>query len=273
MSTNDFDDSDLARWDPGFVEQARKFLTPFAKFWFRAEVRGLERVPRAGGALLVGNHSGGAVTPDVLVLAPAFYEALGYDRPLYTLAHYGLFKTPLADTLRRIGVIGASRDNAAMALNSGGVVLVFPGGDYDVYRPTARRNVIDFGGRTGYAEAAVKAGVPIVPAVTIGGQESQFYLTRGIKLARVLGLSGWEHRLFRSTLLPVTLGFPFGLSVLLPVNMPLPAKMVTELLPAIDIAREFGPDPDVDEVDDHVRRVMQRALDALAAERRFPILG
>ncbi|GEM_PF-2142048 len=107
----------------------------------------------------------------------------------------------------------------------------------------------------------------------IGGHETQLYLTRGIRLARALRLTGLEHRLFRSTLLPVTVGFPFGLSVVLPVNMPLPAKMVTQLLPRIDIAKRFGPDPDIDEVDAYVRRVMQNGLDAQAAERRFPVLG
>ena len=69
-------------------------LAPVAKVWFRAEVREPECLPSAGGALLVCDRSGGAMTPDVLVLAPAFYEKLGYDRPLYTLGHYGLFKTP-----------------------------------------------------------------------------------------------------------------------------------------------------------------------------------
>ena len=265
--------TDIDKWDVGFTKWLVALTRPIYKLYFRSEVRGLEHLPPDGPALIVANHSGGLLTVDAQVFLVDYYPKFGYDRPVYVLGHDDLFHGPAVDLLGRSGIIRATPKNAARALAAGALVLVFPGGDYDVYRPTARRNVIDFGGRTGYAEAAVKAGVPIVPAVTIGGQESQFYLTRGIKLARVLGLSGWEHRLFRSTLLPVTLGFPFGLSVLLPVNMPLPAKMVTELLPAIDIAREFGPDPDVDEVDDHVRRVMQRALDALAAERRFPILG
>ena len=172
MSGEDFDDSELAKWDPGFVESAQKVVAPIAKLWFRADVRGLECLPKTGGALVVGNHSGGAMTPDVLVLAPAFYKTFGFDRPFYTLGHYGLFKTPLAGSLRRIGVIHASRENAAKALRSGGVVLVFPGGDYDAYRSTFAQNVIDFHGRKGYVRTAIEAGVPIVPAVSIGGQEN-----------------------------------------------------------------------------------------------------
>ena len=36
---------------------------------------------------------------------------------------------------------------------------------------------------------------------------------------------------------------------------------------------QFGEDPDVDEVDAHVRAVMQTALDRLGRQRRFPVLG
>lgn len=41
----------------------------------------------------------------------------------------------------------------------------------------------------------------------------------------------------------------------------------------IDVTGRFGNDPDVDEVDAHVRAVMESALKRLAAERRFPVLG
>jgi 1-acyl-sn-glycerol-3-phosphate acyltransferase len=131
------------------------------------------------------------------------------------------------------------------------------------------RNKIDFGGRTGYIRAALNAGVPIVPSVSIGGQESQIYLTRGTALAKTLRLD----KLVRAKILPVSIGFPFGLSAVLPVNVPLPTKIVTQVLPPIDIVAEFGEDPDIDEVDAHIRHVMQTALDELARERRLPVLG
>ncbi|KUI22821.1 glycerol acyltransferase [Mycobacterium sp. GA-1285] len=268
MSGNDFDNTELAKWDPEFIEQVRKVCDPIAKLWFRAEVRGLEFLPPAGGALLVSNHSGGAMTPDLLVLAPAFYEKFGYDRPLYTLGHDGLFKLPLAATLRKIGVIHASPENAVKALLSSGIVLVFPGGDYDAYRSTFAQNTINFHGRKGYVRAAIEAGVPIVPSVSIGGQETQLFLMRGDRLAKRLGL----HR-FRMEILPLGLGLPFGLTSTIPANFPLPSKIVTEVLKPIDIPAQFGADPDVDEVDAHVRAVMQEALDRLARQRRFPVLG
>jgi hypothetical protein len=79
--------------------------------------------------------------------------------------------------------------------------------------------------------------------------------------------------LLRSAILPLSFGFPFGLSAVIPPNVPLPTKIVTRVLEPIDIAARFGDDPDVDEVDEHVRSVMQQALKELAAKRRFPILG
>jgi len=44
-------------------------------------------------------------------------------------------------------------------------------------------------------------------------------------------------------------------------------------LEPIDVVREFGKEPDVLEVDAHVRSVMQQALDKLARERRLPFIG
>jgi hypothetical protein len=58
-------------------------------------------------------------------------------------------------------------------------------------------------------------------------------------------------------------------------HIPLPAKITIEALPAIHLRQEFGPDPDLDldEVYDHIMRLMQDTLDALAAERRWPVIG
>jgi 1-acyl-sn-glycerol-3-phosphate acyltransferase len=204
----------------------------------------------------------------VVIFSPAFYNNFGYDRPLYTLAHYGLFIGPLNGWLRRLGVIEASRENASAALHSGAVVLVFPGGDYDSYRSTLDATTVDFDGRTGYINTAIEAGVPIVPMVSIGGQETQLFLTRGNTLARLLGLTR-----ARMNILPLSFGFPFGLTTVLPPNLPLPAKIVTEVLEPIDVTADFGADPDVREVDAHVRSVMQAALERLASQRRFPIVG
>ncbi len=268
MSLTDIEPSEIAKWDPDLTERVMGLLRPLIKGYHRAEIRGLDTFPH-GGALVVSNHSGGLFPMDVPVFATGFYERFGYDRPVYTLSHDILLTGPTADFFIRTGFIRANHDNADEALRSGGVVIVFPGGDYDVYRPTFAQHKIDFDGRTGYVRAALNAGVPIVPTVAVGGQESQLFLSRGESLARLLRLD----KLMRVKILPISFGFPWGLSAVVPVNVPLPTKIVMQVLPPIDIEAEFGPDPDIDEVDAHVRRTMQRALDELAAERRLPVLG
>ncbi len=266
--TSDFTSGEVTKWDPELTQRVMDVIRPLMKVWHRSEVRGLDTFPH-GGALVVSNHSGGMFAMDVPVFATGFYEKFGFDRPIYTLTFDLVLAGPTGSFFRKTGFIKANHENADEALRSGGVVVVFPGGDYDAYRPSTARNTIDFDGRTGYIRAAINAGVPIVPVVGIGGQESQIYLTRGTEVAKLLRLD----KLFRAKILPVSFGFPFGLSAVLPVNVPLPTKIVQQVLDPIDIVAEFGEDPDVDEVDAHVRRVMQTALDELAAERRLPVIG
>jgi 1-acyl-sn-glycerol-3-phosphate acyltransferase len=264
VDASDFEPAATTKWDPELTERLMGLIRPIIKGWHRAEVRGLEEFP-PGGALVVANHSGGLFAMDVPVFATDFYATFGYDRPVYTLSHDILVAGPTGDFFKRTGFIPASHENADEALRAGGVVVVFPGGDYDVYRPSSAANTVDFGGRTGYVRAALNAGVPIVPSVSIGGQENQLFLSRGEWLAKAMRLD----KLMRVKILPISL----GLSTVLPVNLPLPTKIVTQVLAPIDIVAEFGEDPDVDEVDAHVRSVMQQALDALAAERRLPVIG
>lgn len=260
--------SDIDKWDVGFTKWLVALTRPIYKLYFRSEVRGLEHLPPDGPALIVANHSGGLLTVDAQVFLVDYYPKFGYDRPVYVLGHDDLFHGPAVDLLGRSGIIRATPKNAARALAAGALVLVFPGGDYDAYRPTFAQNKIDFNGRKGYVRAAIEAGVPIVPTVSIGGQETQFFLTRGAGLAKLLQL----HRI-RTDILPLGFGFPFGLTSTIPANFPLPSKIVTELLEPIDVLGMFGDDPDHGEVDAHVRGVMQSALDELARQRRFPVLG
>jgi 1-acyl-sn-glycerol-3-phosphate acyltransferase len=177
---------------------------------------------------------------------------------------------PGLGSLRKFGTVAASPSNARQALESGAVLLVYPGGDYEVHRPSWEGNRIDFDRRKGFIRLALDQDVPIVPVVSIGGQETALFLSRGEHLARLLALD----RLFRLKVLPISLAIPWGLNIGdMLGHIPLPAKITVETLPAINLREEFGPDPDLDEVYDHLLRLMQDTLDALAAERRLPIIG
>jgi len=262
--------ADLDERDPDYIRESLPRLWLLASLYFRAEVRGLGNVPEEGPVLLVGNHSGGNLTPDTGVFTLAFSTYFGVERVFHQLAHNLVLSMPFLSFLRKYGTVAASHDNARKALRAGAAVLVYPGGDYEVHRPIWESRRIDFGGRKGFLRLALEEDVPIVPVVSIGGQETALFLSRGERLAKLLALD----RLFRLKVLPISLAPPWGLNVGdMLGHLPLPAKITIEALPAIDLRREFGPDPDIDDVYEHLVRQMQETLDALAAERRYPVLG
>ncbi len=262
--------ADLDERDPDYIRESLPRLWLLASLYFRAEVRGLGNVPEEGPVLLVGNHSGGNLTPDTGVFTLAFSTYFGVERAFYQLAHNLVLSMPGLSFLRKYGTVAASHENARKALRSGAAVLVYPGGDYEVHRPIWESGRVDFGGRKGFLRLALDEGVPIVPVVSIGGQETALFLSRGERLAKGLALD----KLFRLKVLPISIAPPWGINVGdMLGHLPLPAKITVEALPPIDLRREFGADPDLDEVYDHLVRQMQETLDALAAERRFPVIG
>jgi len=262
--------ADLDERDPDYIRDNLPLLWLASSLYYRGEVRGLGNIPESGPVLLVGNHSGGNMTPDTLVLTLAFSTYFGVERQFFQLAHNLVLSMPGLSRLRRFGTVAASHENAERALASGAALLVYPGGDREVYRPSWEGNQVNLAGRKGWIRLALAHDVPIVPVVSVGGQETALFLTRGEGLAKLLRLD----KAFRLKALPISLALPWGLNVGDYLgHLPLPAKITVEALPPVHLREEFGSDPDVDEVYDHVTRLMQETLDALAAERRWPVIG
>jgi 1-acyl-sn-glycerol-3-phosphate acyltransferase len=262
--------ADLDERDSDYIREQLPGLWLLASFYFRADVRGLERIPAEGPVLLVGNHSGGNMTPDTLVFTLAFSTYFGVERRFFQLAHNLVLAMPGLASLRKHGTVAASPENAEKALDTGAALLVYPGGDYEVHRPIWESAKVDFGRRKGWIRLALDKDVPVVPVVAIGGQETSIFLSRGERLARLLRLD----RAFRLKVLPIQLALPWGLNVGdMLGHLPLPAKITIQVLDPIALREEFGAEPDLDEVYDEVVGRMQETLDTLAAERRLPVLG
>jgi 1-acyl-sn-glycerol-3-phosphate acyltransferase len=257
--------ADLDERDPDYIRETLPGLWMLASLYFRAEVRGLDHIPEHGPVLLVGNHSGGNLTPDTHVFTLAFSTYFGVERRFHQLAHNLVLSMPGLGRLRRYGTVAATPENAERALDEGAALLVYPGGDYEVHRPSWESARVDFGGRRGFVRLAQRRGVPLVPVVSIGGQETALFLTRGEGLARVLGLD----RMIRLKVLPVSLALPWGLNVGdMLGHLPLPAKITIEVLPPIDVG-----ELDADDAYELVVRRMQDVLTDLQEERRLPVLG
>jgi 1-acyl-sn-glycerol-3-phosphate acyltransferase len=262
--------ADLDDRDPDYIRENLPLSWLIASIWYRAEVRNLGNVPEQGRVLMVGNHTGGNMSPETIIFTLAFSTYFGVERRYHQLAHNLVLASPLGPFLRKFGTVAASHENAHQALEAEAAVLVFPGGDWEVHRPSWQSGKIAFGGRRGFIRLALEHDAPIVPVVTIGGQETALWLDRGAWLARLLRLD----KTARLKVLPILIAPPWGLTIgdFLP-RIPLPAKMTSEVLPAINLRERFGPDPDVDEVYEYVTGVMQDALSGLAAERRYPVIG
>jgi 1-acyl-sn-glycerol-3-phosphate acyltransferase len=257
--------ADLDERDPDYIRETLPGLWMLASLYFRAEVRGLQNIPEEGPVLLVGNHSGGNLTPDTHVFTLAFSTYFGVERRFHQLAHNLVLSMPGLGLLRRYGTVAATPENAERALDVGAALLVYPGGDYEVHRPTWESARVDFGGRRGFIRLAKSKGVPLVPVVAIGGQETALFLSRGEGLARLLGLD----RMFRLKVMPVSLALPWGLNVGdMLGHIPLPAKITMQVLEPIDVS-----DMDVDEAYELVVEQMQTALTGLDEERGLPVLG
>ena len=258
-------DPELVRWLLPVFEAANRY--------FGTEIRGWENLPERGPFLVVGNHSGGLETNDAAFFATRWVRERGPEAPLYGLAYDLLFAYPgMASVLRRLGILPASHENGRRALAMGGPVVVFPGGDYEVFRPWPERNRIRFGRRTGFVKLALQTGVPVVPMTIHGAHQSTFVLTRGRWIARLTGIDRLHVNVF-----PFVWNIPLGLTPAFVPSVVLPSKVTVQIGAPLDWARH-GPsladDPAVlNACYEEITGIMQAHLDALASERPYPILS
>jgi 1-acyl-sn-glycerol-3-phosphate acyltransferase len=257
--------------DPEYIERTLPAIRWLSKLYFRAEVKGLDRIPAEGPVLLVGNHSGGTWIADTFIFAQHFYDHFGTQRPFHQLAHDLVFKVPgLRALAQRNGTVPASPQNMATALDRDAALLVYPGGDHETFRPSWETDEIDFARRTGFVKLALEHRVPVVPVVSIGGQETALFMGQGSRLASALRLD----RALRLKVLPVAVGPPLGLTLLdLPLRFPIPAKISIQVLDPIDLTAELGEEGDVDDGYELVTSTMQETLSELADERTLPVVG
>ncbi len=263
-------DDPLDARDPAYIRDTLPAVRAWTQGYFRGDVRGLDNIP-GGPVLLVGNHSGGTLIADTFVFSEAFYRHFGADRTFHQLAHDLVFAVPgIRAMLSRYGTVPASPANMRRALDRDAALLVYPGGDHETFRPSWESAEIDFAGRTGFVKLALELGVPVVPVVAIGGQETALFLGQGKGLSRRLGLD----RAIRLKVLPAQIAPPLGLTILdLPLRMPLPAKITVQVLEPVDLKARLGSRPTAKKGYDLVTGLMQDALTALSDERTLPVVG
>jgi 1-acyl-sn-glycerol-3-phosphate acyltransferase len=197
------------------------------RYWFRAEVEGIENVPSTGGALLVSNH-GGALPPDAAMITKAIKEEHAHPRPVnITVEHFFKGYPGFSMLVSKIGCVPAHPANVHRLLyDEEQLVLVFPEGRKATEKLYKDRYRLRRFGRGGFVEAAMRAQTPIVPVCVVGAEES----------APVFAQVGLMQRLTGLLYFPITPTFPhFGLLGMLGY---LPAKFRLRFLEPIHFEEE-----------------------------------
>jgi 1-acyl-sn-glycerol-3-phosphate acyltransferase len=258
--------SDVDGW--GRSEHMRHFVRtvyePIYTHWFRAEWEGLERIPGAGGALLVANHAG-AIPSDAPVIMHGIEKELG--RPVYGLADFFFRGVPVVGTLwSRAGGVTAHPDNAHRLLHDEGqLALVFPEGVKGPSKLYKDRYQLKRFGRGGFVETAMRAGVPIVPIAVVGAEESMPILARSNTLARALKVP-----FVPLTANMVLLG-PLGLLAYFPAKFKL--RVLDPVYFDVPAGQERYPRSRVMDESEAVRTSIQDALYDMLSRRRSVWFG
>ena len=254
--------------DWGRSERVEDFLDEslvefFYRYWFRAEVEGIENVPATGGALLVSNHSG-ALPPDAPMIAKAIREEHSHPRPLHiTVEHWFKGYPFLSMLVTKIGGVPAHPANVFRLLHDEQqLVLVFPEGAKATEKLYKDRYKLRRFGRGGFVETAARGGVPIVPVAVVGAEEAAPSFAHFELLQRLTGL----------LYVPLTPTFPhFGLLGMLGY---LPAKFRIRFLEPIEVDPSGVEDKSlVQTVAHEVRARIQENLWDMLAERKSVWFG
>jgi 1-acyl-sn-glycerol-3-phosphate acyltransferase len=212
----------------GFFD--RTVVEFFYRYWFRAEVEGIENVPAEGGALLVSNHSG-ALPPDAATIVKAIKEEHTRPRPVYvTVEHFFKGYPGFSMLIPKIGCVAAHPANVHRLLyDERQLVLVFPEGRKGTEKLYKDRYRLRRFGRGGFVEAAMRAEAKLVPICVVGAEEA----------APIFAHLNFMQRLTGLLYFPITPTFPW----LGPFGMLgyLPAKFKIRFLEPIDTLELGGP--------------------------------
>jgi 1-acyl-sn-glycerol-3-phosphate acyltransferase len=263
----------LSARDPQFIESLMPIWEWLYHYYFRVQTSGWHHIPADGQVLLVGSHNGGMASPDLHMMMYDWFRRFGVQRLVYGLMHpYAWQVSPsIASLAQKLGAIPAHPTMASAAFDIGASVLVYPGGQYDMFRPHRERYKIHFANQKGFIKLALKKSVPIIPLISVGAHDTLIILGDCYEQVKQLHHWGlpWLYGIDPGVF-PIYLGLPWGLAIGPLPNIPLPIQIHTRVCAPIVFERygnQAARDRDyVNACYDLVYRQMQRELDILVMD-------
>jgi len=259
LANREFDDFGM---DKDYIAAYGRTLFKFLhnRYW-RIEVDGLETVPRAGRAVLVGVHRGLMPWDGVMAL---HLIASRLGRHPRFLIHPTLIKFPfLFNFMTKLGGIVACQANADYVLERDEMVGIFPEGIHGAFMLYKNAYRLGKFGRDEFVKMALRNSAPIIPFVTVGSAET-FPILKKIDWR-------WWKRYSEWPCFPITPTFPF-------LPLPLPSKWHTQFLAPLHVEKWYPPeaadDPVIVRMISHdVRSKMEKAIEEIRGRRKSIFYG
>ena len=172
--------------DPQWTKWALACTAFLHRYYFRAEVFGVENVPK-DRVLLISNHSG-QVPIDAALIGASMFMNVEPPRFIRAMVEKWTQTLPFVSMLfSRIGQVVGVPENAERLLEQEEALLVFPEGARGIAKTFDKRyQLTEFG--LGFMRLAMQTGTPIVPIAVIGGEEQYISLANFTGLAKVIGM-------------------------------------------------------------------------------------
>jgi 1-acyl-sn-glycerol-3-phosphate acyltransferase len=149
---------------PFAVGLLTRVTLPLVRLAHRATLEGVDHLPTTGAFLLVANHPSSIGASEFGAFAALYAKRFGRSRPLAGFALAASFGWwPLSWVFPHLGAIPSTYAAARATLAAGVPIVLFPGGDYEGFRPFWEHDHADFNGRLGFLRIAREAWVPVVP--------------------------------------------------------------------------------------------------------------
>lgn len=162
-----------------FYEASKLFISPLLDWHCHIDVEGADNVPEYGPALLVSNHRS---LLDPIIIGYSVERYINFAAASYS------FKIPVSKQLYSwlgafpLSIYGGKESEehiqtAKDLLANGEIVGIFPEGVQSFFNPNRVSKIANF--KTGFAQLALEAKVPIIPCAVVAEEEKELIRVPG----------------------------------------------------------------------------------------------